>query len=95
MITSFLELSTSPTQQRKRQYEFKEFTASVEDDDNKMFDVKIEYEFSRYYGCGPAITVWSFDYETNGTPNISRQDMIECVKDEIRHKENDSVAFEI
>ena len=98
MITSLLELNSSPTQQKARQYEFKEFTAEFEDNDNVKFNVKIEYEFTRHSGWGSyfsAMTVWSFDYSTNGTPNITDKDMIEFVKDEIRHEENYQVSFEI
>jgi hypothetical protein len=98
MISNILEEMNSPTRENYRRTEFKEIASKLEDDSNKMFDVKIKYEFSRNNGWGcqfSAMTVWSFDYHIKGTPNISKQDLIEWVKDCIRYEEDYKASFEI
>lgn len=97
MITSILELSSSPTQGKSKQYKCKVIDCVVEDDDHKVFPLEITYEYSPYYGLGWEISVWSYDFnidfKINGTPNIGVVDLSNWVKDCIREHENCHVTF--
>ena len=94
MISSLLELNSSPTQQRELKRTAKFITVELEDDSNVKFQIKIDYVTYPYWGLGAEVVVSDFDYEVNGMPNISRQDIISWIKDCIREEEKVTVTFE-
>jgi enterochelin esterase-like enzyme len=84
MITSILEEMNSPTRQRShRTYEFSEFETEIMDDAEVMHKVKIEYEWTPYYGLGHEKSIWSFDYSCETKPAMSEKDLRCEVRDAI------------
>ena len=94
MISSLLELNSSPTQQRIPKTECRGLVAEFEDNDNKLFEVRVDYTVELYDGYNfYDRTCCDFDYEVEGTPNISRADLIHWIKDEIAHHEGYKIYF--
>ena len=94
MISSFLELSNSPTQQPTPRTVCRGFVAELEDNDNKLFEVRIDYQAELYDGYNLYDRICcDFDYQVEGTPNISRADLIHWVRDEIAAHEGYKIYF--
>lgn len=93
MITSILEDSNSPTQQRQRATKWNTINVEIMDNDEKMIPVKIDYEWTPYYGVGHEVTIWNFDYSTPVKYVMSERDFCEAVKDVIREEERTTVSF--
>lgn len=93
MITSILQSPLSSPQEKTKTQKSKVIETTVEDDDHKVFDLEIIYDYTPYYGLGWEISVWNYDYKTNGTPNIGQVDLHNWIKDCIRENHNCHVTF--
>lgn len=94
MITSHLQSSNSPTQEKSYKPKCKSIESVIIDNDDKQFPVEITYDYSDYYGWNKwEVSVWGHDHKLNGEASISPRDLDELIKDIIREEEGVHVTF--
>lgn len=94
-MNHILQSSLSPTQEKTPQYKSKTIHGSLIDDEDNIFQVAIDLDYTDYYGWDKwEISVWGFDFKIiDGTPVMSNRDLHETIKDIIVTDSDVHVTF--